>query len=282
VFIGAVKNVFISFLTGGQLGDLDKTLQWAAAKGFRGISVSTSPSSDFFNVKEAISDSARLRKAISDSGIVLSAIGFYGNPIHKDDHVRREHRDFFLNVIECAYRLEVPVATGWVGLFPGSVEDNVAEIKKVWPEIVRAAEDRGIKIAIENCPANIAYAPHIWERIFEAIPSESFGLEFDPSHLICQLIDVVEVEDEFGSRIHHTHLKDAEILWSKVSRDGVRSEGWCTHRLPGFGALDWAAFMSVLRKHKYDYALTIEHEDPYFGYEEGLVVAKKFLETFLP
>lgn len=277
-----MKAVFISFLTGGQLGDFGTTLKWATTKGFRGVSVSTHPGSEFFNVKEVISDPARFKSAISESGVLLSAIGFYGNPIHKDDHVRREHKDFFINVLNCAYKLEVPVVTGWVGLFPGSVEDNVVEIKKVWPEIVRVAEDRSIKIAIENCPANIAYAPNIWDKMFEVIPSKNFGLEFDPSHLICQLIDVIEVEDEFGSRIHHTHLKDAEILWSKVSRDGIRSEAWCTHRLPGFGSLDWADFISVLRKHKYDYALTIEHEDPYFGYEEGLVVAKKFLETFLP
>lgn len=274
--------MFIGFLTGGQLGDLSTTLKWAAERGFKGVSVSTFPDSDFFDVKEVISDPTRLRGVILDSNVTLSAIGFYGNPLHKDDHVRREHRDFFLKVVECAYKLEVPVVTGWVGLSPGSVEENIAEMKKVWPEIVRAAEGRGIRIAIENCPSNIAYAPGIWEKMFEAIPSKSFGLEFDPSHLICQFIDVVEVEDEFGDRIYHTHLKDAEILWSKVSRDGVRSAGWCTHRLPGFGALDWPDFISVLRKHKYDYALTIEHEDPYFGYEEGLLVAKKFLETFLP
>lgn len=148
--------------------------------------------------------------------------------------------------------------------------------------IVKRAEDYGVRIAIENCPGNIMYRPDIWRRVFEELGSESLGLEFDPSHLICQLIDPIRAADEFGSRIYHIHAKDAEVLWERVRELGITVGGWCPHRLPGFGQLDWAKFFSVLRKHGYDYAVSIEHEDPYFKYEEGLLLARNFLSRFIP
>jgi sugar phosphate isomerase/epimerase len=274
--------MFIGFLTGGQLGDLRKTLEWAEAKGFKSISIGTGPGSSFLNVKEVVSNPRVVKDVLSSSKIIVSAIGFYGNPIDPVEENRRVAKGFFKDLIEAAYRIEVPVVTGWIGLYPGSVEDNIREIGKTWPEIINLAEDRGIRIAIENCPGNIAYRPDIWRRIFETIPSRNLGLEFDPSHLICQMIDAVRAADEFGDRIYHTHVKDAQILWDRVAENGIRSEGWCPHRLPGFGELDWAGFITVLKKHKYDYALSIEHEDPFYEYKEGLLVAKKFLEQFIP
>lgn len=274
--------MFVGFLTSGQLGDLRKTLEWAETKGFKSISIATGPGSSFFNVNEAVSNPRVVKDVLNSSKTIVSAIGFYGNPIDPVEEKRKAAKEFFKQLIEAAYRMEVPVVTGWIGLHPGGVEENISEIGRTWPEIINLAEDRGIRIAIENCPGNIAYRPDIWRRIFEAIPSRNLGLEFDPSHLICQMIDAVRAADEFGDRIYHTHMKDAQILWEKVAENGIRSEGWCPHRLPGFGELDWADFITVLKKHNYDYALSIEHEDPFYEYKEGLLLAKKFLEQFIP
>lgn len=274
--------MFVGFLTSGQLGDLRRTLEWAEAKGFKSISIATGPGSSFFNVNEVVSNPRVVKDVLNSSKTIVSAIGFYGNPIDPVEEKRKTAREFFKQLIEAAYRIEVPVVTGWIGLHPGSVEENIREIGRTWPEIINLSEDRGIRIAIENCPGNIAYRPDIWRRIFEEMPSRNLGLEFDPSHLICQMIDAVRAADEFGDRIYHTHMKDAQILWEKVAENGIRSEGWCPHRLPGFGELDWADFITVLKKHKYDYALSIEHEDPFYEYKEGLLLAKKFLEQFIP
>ncbi|MGC8831751.1 MAG: sugar phosphate isomerase/epimerase family protein [Thermoproteota archaeon] len=274
--------MFIGFLTSGQLGDLKKTLEWAEANSFKSVSIATDPGSRFFNVRSLLSNTTSVKDVLNSSKTIISGIGFYGNPIDPDGDRRKIAREFFKDLVEAAYRIEVPVVTGWIGLYPGSVDDNVREIEKAWPEIISLAEDRGIRIAIENCPGNIAYRPDIWRRIFEAVSSRNLGLEFDPSHLICQMIDAVKAADDFGDKIYHTHVKDAQILWGRVAENGIRSEGWCPHRLPGFGELDWAGFITVLRKHKYDYALSIEHEDPFFDYKEGLIVARKFLEPFLP
>jgi sugar phosphate isomerase/epimerase len=276
------RIMFIGFLTSGQLGDLKKTLEWAEANSFKSVSIATGPGSTFFNVEEAVSNPSMVKNMLGSSKTIISAIGFYGNPLDPVEEKRKIAKEFFKKMIEAAYKIEIPVVTGWIGLYPGGVEDNIREMSKVWLEIINLAEDKGIKIAIENCPGNIAYRPDIWRRMFEILSSRNLGLEFDPSHLICQMIDVIKAADEFGDRIYHTHVKDAKILWGRVAENGISSEGWCPHRLPGFGELDWPSFITVLRKHNYDYALSIEHEDPFFNYEEGLIVARKFLERFLP
>jgi len=274
--------MFVGFLTSGQLGTLRDSLAWAEKHAFRSISIAVSPGSKFLNVPEVLSDPTQARALIRDSKTMISAIGFYGNPIHQDPATRKANKDYFMQVIEVCHELEVPVATGWIGMYPGSVDDNVREFSKEWPEIIKKAEGLGVKIAIENCMGNIAYRPDIWEKLFEAIPSNSLGLEFDPSHLIFQLMDAVEVADRFGDRIFHTHMKDGQVLWRRISQYGINSGATHLHRLPGFGDLNWAQFISVLKKHHYDYALSIEHEDPYFGYNDGLVLARKFLDRFVP
>lgn len=273
--------MFVGFLTGGQLGDLGSSLSWAEKHGFRSISIAAPPGNSILNVPETLSDPALTRATLKDSKTIVSAVGFYGNPIHQDPAVRKANKEYFIQVVELCHKLEVPVATGWIGVYPGSVDDNLREFRKEWPDIIRRAEDTGVKIAIENCRANIAHRPDIWERLFEAIPSNNLGLEFDPSHLIFQLMDAVEVADRFGDKIFHTHMKDGQMLWRRISQYGMESGGTHLHRLPGFGDLNWAQFISVLKKHGYDYALSIEHEDPYFGYDEGLVLARKFLDRFV-
>ncbi len=273
--------MLLGFFTGGQLGDLRRTLEWAAKHGFQSISVAAPPGSKFFDVGEVIKDPRPVRELQESTGVVISAIGFYGNPIDPDPSTRKLHSEHFERLIEAAHRLELPVVTGWIGKYPGDVDRNLQEIKKVWPPIVKRAEDLNVKIAIENCPGNIMYRPDIWRAVFEELGSPALGLEFDPSHLICQMIDAVKAADEFGGRIYHIHAKDAQVLWDRVRELGITVGGWCPHRLPGYGQFDWAAFFSVLRKHNYNYAVSIEHEDPFFKYEEGLILAKKFLERFV-
>ncbi|MCS7104178.1 MAG: sugar phosphate isomerase/epimerase [Thermofilaceae archaeon] len=273
--------MLLGFFTGGQLGDLKKTLKWARDYGFQSISVAAPPGSSFFDVDAAIRNPSAVKTLEEEERVVISALGFYGNPIDPDPSVRKLHIEHFMKLIEATYKLEKPVVTGWLGKYPGDVDRNLEELRKVWPPILKKAEDYGVKIAIENCPGNIMFRPDIWRAVFDELGSPNLGLEFDPSHLICQLIDPVKAADEFGGRIFHVHAKDAEVLWSRLREVGVTVGGWCPHRLPGFGEFDWIGFFSVLRKYRYDYAISIEHEDPFFGYEEGLILARKFLERFI-
>lgn len=272
----------IGFLTGGQLGGLKDSFEWAAEHGFGAIAIVAGPGSKFFNVDEVIQKPGEVKKLIKDSSVMVSALGFYDNLMDLNLDRRRRLHEHFMKLMEASYKLEIGVVTGWVGMVPGTVEDNMKIYAEAWPSLVKYAEDRGIKIAIENCRGNIAYRPDIWERMFEIIPSKAIGLEFDPSHLIGQLIDVIDVARKFGDRIYHTHCKDAEVLWHKLRYVGIYGGGWERHRLPGLGTLNWGAFITVLKESKYNYVLNIEHEDPFYNYEDGLIVARKFLSTFIP
>ena len=61
---------------------------------------------------------------------------------------------------------------------------------------------------------NLATTPRIWRRILEQWGG-TIGLNFDPSHLILQMIDIPRFIREFGPHILHVQAKDLLI-----DRDG--------------------------------------------------------------
>lgn len=196
--------------------------------------------------------------------------------------------------------LKVPT----VGTFVGrdktrNVEQNFAAFAQVWPDIVHFAGDNGVNIAIENCPMifsndewpggnNLAYCPAHWRRMFDIIPDKNFGLNFDPSHLVWQMIDISKAIREFGNRILHTHAKDLEINREGLYENGVMSAGtgWQVPRLCGLGEVDWARFFGALYAVGYDKAVSIEHEDRMFEgtlekVKRGFLIARDNLAPFI-
>jgi sugar phosphate isomerase/epimerase len=99
--------------------------------------------------------------------------------------------------------------------------------------------------------------------------------------LLWQQIDYIEAVHKFGNRIYHTHAKDTEILKFKLRQVGVLGAGWWRYRIPGWGRIEWPAYLTALKEVGYNYVLSIEHEDPFFTPEAGFLKAKKFLEQFL-
>lgn len=57
--------------------------------------------------------------------------------------------------------------------------------------------------------------------LFERVPSDNLGLNLDPSHLVWQFIDYVKVAKEFAKKVFHTHAKDTEIMYDKLSEVGI-------------------------------------------------------------
>jgi sugar phosphate isomerase/epimerase len=125
--------------------------------------------------------------------------------------------------------------------------------------------------------------------MFEAIPSEAFGLNFDPSHLVWLMIDCERALAEFGSRIHYVQAKDVEIDRDGLYAHGTLSVGigWQRPRLPGLGEVDWPRFFAALYRTGYDYAVTVEHEDRQFEatdalVKDGFLIARNTLAPFIP
>jgi sugar phosphate isomerase/epimerase len=278
----------IGFLTGGQLGNLTQTLKWAEENGFEAIEVSSEPGSPLIDPAKVNNADyvAEVKRALKESNVIVSCLTWCVNHIDLNVQARRARNEHLKKIIEMANKLEIPVVATWVGMIPGGVDANIKAFAEVFPSLVDYAEKHDVKIAIENCMANIAYRPDIWDEMFKIIQSKYFGLEFDPSHLVFQFIDYIAVLKKFGGRVYHTHCKDTEVIKDRLSYVGYTGSGWWRFRIPGLGDIDWRRFITTLMEVGYDYVLSIEHEDPFFegveGFRKGLLIGKKTLSRYLP
>ena len=137
----------------------------------------------------------------------------------------------------------------------------------------------------------------MWERLFNATRCENLGIEWDPSHLICQFIDPVANIHKFGRKIFHVHAKDAYINRPLLKTYGICHPGVAEHRFPGFGQAHWAEIIHALLRAGYDSDLNIEgRHDPVFRDHDpnesqplagrkledaGLLAAKRTLDHYV-
>jgi sugar phosphate isomerase/epimerase len=219
--------------------------------------------------------------------VAISGLGYYPNPLDPDAEHRRTVVGHLKKVIDAAALLGVGVVNTFIGRDrQRSVPDNWPLLEATWLDLIRHAENRRIKIGIENCPMlfsldewpggkNIAVSPALWRKLFETVPSKNLGLNFDPSHLIWQHIDYARCIREFGSRIVHFHAKDARLDPEAMYQHGILGLGWHTPKLPGLGDVDWGAVFAALTDVAYTGAVCIEVEDR--AYEGSLEDRKRAL-----
>jgi sugar phosphate isomerase/epimerase len=168
-----------------------------------------------------------------------------------------------------------------------------------WEPLAAFAAELGVRIAFENCPQgkwslpvmhyNMMSQPAIWDRFFNETEFANLGLEWDPSHLLCQFIDPVANLRKFGARVFHVHAKDAFINRALLETYGLCHPGVAEHRFPGLGQADWPQIAHELMRARYDSDLNIEgwHDPVYRNHpggppweEAGLLIAKRTLEPF--
>ena len=274
---------------------LEQAAQWGAQSGFQAIEIACWPHEKATRRYAGVSHidvagldkskAKEIRSMLDGCGLLISSLGYYPNPLDPDADQRHIVIDHLKKVIEAAALLEVPVVGTFIGKDKNkTVPANLEEYAKVWPPIVKFAREHGVKIGIENCPMifsydewpggnNLASTPAIWRKMWEIIPDDNFGLNLDPSHLVLQMIDYERVVREFSSRIFHVHAKDLHIDREGLYNNGVLSQGmgWQVPRLPGLGDMDWQKFFAALTAARYDYVVSIEHEDRVFEGDEELV-----------
>jgi sugar phosphate isomerase/epimerase len=239
---------------------------------------------------------SELKGRMEDLGLEISSLGYYPNNLHSDAALRGRYHAHLKKVIDAAQRLGVKLVGTFVGRDTYSpLEKEIERAKEIFPPLIKYAEDHGVKIMIENCAAthlvipegfplgmNLFYSPKVWRILFEEIPSESFGLNFDPSHLYWLGVDHLRAIREFGDRIFHFHAKDTELLPEELYENGFLGTGWFRYRAPGYGAIDWRETIKALYDINYDYVLSIEHEDPIWEgsvekVKQGLILGKREL-----
>ena len=289
--------------------DLMEVADWTAANGMSALEVACWPASggearryagtSHINVDGLTkAQGSEIMGALADKGIEISGLGYYPNPLHADADHRDEVIGHLKKVISAAGVMGVGVVNTFVGGDRSlTVDDNWTRAEKIFPDIVAHARDSGVTLAFENCPMifsndewpgghNIAYSPRIWRRIFEAW--EGVGMNFDPSHLIYQMIDQTRFIREFGDRFAHVHAKDLMIDHDGLYERGILSAGmgWQVPRLCGLGDVDWSDFFSQLYRIGYDGPVIIEHEDRDFEgtddkIKRGFLLESDILSPFI-
>lgn len=231
----------------------------------------------------------------------ISALGYYPNPLDPDQKAATVYIAHIKKVIDAAKLLGLSTINTFVGRdFRLSVDDNWPRFLEVWTDIIQYAESKGIRVGIENCPMlftddewpggkNLATSPTIWRRMFTDIPSDYFGLNYDPSHMIWQHMDYLAPIREFSHKFFHVHAKDVRVDQHLLDKVGIMAPPnlWHSPKLPGLGDVDWGKFFSTLTSSAYEGPVCVEVEDrAYEGSDEkrraSLVQSHSYLRQFVP
>lgn len=274
---------------------------------------------DHFDVSAALSDPGycgSLAATLEDHGLACYAIAAHSVGQAVCDPVDERHRGLLPPEVwgdgdpegvrrRAAQRLEdtaraaaamgVPVVTGFTGSpiwaqlysYPPNDFREIArgyeEFAERFSPILDVFEHEGVHFALEVHPTEVAYDFVTTRRALDAIGRRpSFGINFDPSHLIPQMLDPAAFVEEFADRIYHVHVKDARrridgrrsILGSHLDfGDGER--GW-DFVSPGHGDVDFESVIRALNRIVYAGPLSIEWEDAGMQREWGAQDALRF------
>lgn len=254
------------------LGTLDKMIPFAIKNGFSSASLNIHMKKIDKNFFPSLAEEAR--RLIGDSDLRISTIGYYCNPL-----ADAEYAEMLAYAIDSASLFGADMVSTFAGAIPGKpVDESYGKFKEVFGDLVKRAEQKGIKVAIECCPmggtwknatCNIGFNPRAWTEMFSAVSSDSFGLEWEPTHQMSQLIDPVENLKEWVGKVVHIHGKDANIDRAAIAKYGVSGAyGFCRDRFPGMGDTDWRSIFTVLYNSGYAGEVLIEgFHDPIFRRE---------------
>ncbi len=252
-------------------------------------------------------------KAVTSRGLSISAFSCHGNPLTPDKKFAEVSDSVLRKTIRLASLLDVPVVNTFSGT-PGDSDEakypnwpTVAwpaeyadllewqwenKLIPYWSEIGAFAEQHDVKIGIELHGGFLVHTPYTLLKLREKTCA-AIGANFDPSHMWWQGINPVAAIKILGKAgaIHHFHAKDTYIDQDNVNMYGltdmqpygnVETRAW-TFRSVGCGhpIQEWSDMMSALRIYNYDYAVSIEHEDPLMSIEEGFTRAVKNLNDVL-
>lgn len=221
---------------------------------------------------------AYVKDYCAKKNIEISSLAFYPNTMDGNLQNRNANIEHLKKVINMSALLGVNMVTTFVGRDQNkTVEENLEIFKEVWPPIIKLAEEKGVKVAIENCPMlfgkdqwpggqNLFTTPKLWRKMFEIINSDNFGINYDPSHFIWQQIDYIKPLYEFKDKIFHVHYKDIKIYPDKLNDVGIMAYPleYMSPKLPGLGDVDWGKYVSALTDIGFGGCTSIEVEDKAF------------------
>ena len=237
---------------------------------------------------------------VAAKGLEISSLAFYPNTMDPDSAKREAAIEHLKAVICASAKLGVGMVTTFIGRDQHKTqEENIELFKEIWPGLIALAEEKGVKVAIENCPMlfgrdqwpggqNLMTTPAIWRKLFAIADSPYFGLNYDPSHFIWQRLDYLKTVYDFSDRLFHIHFKDIKLYPEKLKECGVLAYplDYMSPKIPGLGDVNWGAFISALNDVRYNGCAVIEVEDKAFeGSREDILnsirLSKRYLDNYI-
>ncbi len=235
-----------------------------------------------------------------EKGVEISSLAYYPNTMDGDLAKREVAIAHLKQLIKASAKLGINMVTTFIGRDQTkTVEENLELVKEIWPEILDLAKEQGVKVAIENCPMlfgpdqwpggqNLMTTPAIWKKVFEILPYDNFGINYDPSHFVWQMIDYIKPIYEFKDKIFHVHYKDIKVYKDKLDQCGIMAYplDFMSPKLPGLGDVDWGKYVSALTDIRYEGYTCIEVEDKAFEGSQkkvldSLRLSKQYMEQFV-
>jgi sugar phosphate isomerase/epimerase len=226
--------------------------------------------------------SEEILRVLDGKDIVISTVNIFGNPLEttEEDQITLKAWE---TLIDNAHLFNTNIVGGFTGRVRGKpIHECIPRYKEVFGALAERAAGKGVRIAFENCDMggtwhdgdwNIAHNPTAWEMMFEAVPADNIGLEWEPCHQMVSLIDPMPQLREWVGKMFHIHGKDATIHWDVVRKYGIHSSvhedialeskvqmvpPFAYHRTPGFGDSNWTDIISDLRKGGFTGSIDIE------------------------
>jgi sugar phosphate isomerase/epimerase len=247
-----------------------------------------------------------VKTTLEGSGAIISSLAVFGNPLETEEG-DLETLKGWEEAIDNAHLFGCDIVAGFTGRLRGKpIHECIDRFREVWTPLAERARDKGVRIAFENCDMggtwqsgdfNIAHNPTAWELMFDAVPYDNMGLEWEPCHQMVSLIDPMPQLRQWAGRMFHVHGKDATVHWDVVRKYGVHSSvhadvalpgkvqavpPFAYHRTPGFGDSNWTDIISDLRRAGFTGSIDIEgwHDPVYRGPLEmtGQVHALNYLK----
>jgi sugar phosphate isomerase/epimerase len=282
-----MKLAFYTSLFGDR--PLAEVAEWAASAGFDALEL---------DAGKHIGDPARAAESIDTvrrAGLEVCTLTSFGSLLEPDPAARERNRATATALVDAAVEHGVPL----VCTFPGrdsaiAEEENYRQLADYYTPLARRAARGNVAVILENWPGPrgdyVATTPAGWARLFELAPEANLGLNFDPSHLIRQGIEIDAALRAVAGRVFLAHAKDTEIMAERLQQTGYAGSGWWTYRLPGHGRIDWRHWLGLLRSVGFDGVVSIEHEDRDWGWpggplerrREGLLEARRALREAMP
>ena len=242
-------------------------------------------------------------------GFRLDALNAWGNPLHGDRDLARQHDKDLRNAIRLAVLLGADrvvamagcppavgtdraphfAAGGWLPYLEGVYEHQwETVIAPYWTDLAAfaAAENPELRVCLELHPGTAVFNVDTFERVAALGPAIDANL--DPSHFFWMGMDGHKVAAALGERVGHAHGKDTVFHADNLALNGLLDARWpqpadrmpWTFAVPGRGHdLAWWTELIATMAGSHARVISIEHEDPFVPATTGVPEAAKLLRT---